>query len=190
MAKSSNAFNASALLVALTMAIILVTTSLTSGIPISQNAFAYDTRTQATSQTSACGSGQIPTNIGCQNIGSSIQGDTNAVNIIGQQQFPTRGAEPPPPADSATLIVIKNVECIEGAQCQILPRAAAFTLTVIPIGGDAISVEGSSDGRRVTLPSGEYQVIEDPNPPVPPGLEFIGPEFGSECSGSIQAGAC
>jgi hypothetical protein len=61
-------------------------------------------------------------------------------------------------------------------------------LTVVQIGEDPIPVAGSSDGRRVTLPPGEYQVIEDPNPPVPPGLNFIGHEFGSECSGTIQAG--
>ena len=41
---------------------------------------------QATSQANACGNGKLPLNVFCQNIGSQVQGDENAVAIDGTQQ--------------------------------------------------------------------------------------------------------
>jgi hypothetical protein len=43
-------------------------------------------KNQATSQANACGNGKLPMNIFCQNIGSQIQGDENAVAASGLQQ--------------------------------------------------------------------------------------------------------
>ena len=43
---------------------------------------------QATSQANACGNGDMPTNVGCQNSASQIQGDENGVGIVAQQTFP------------------------------------------------------------------------------------------------------
>jgi len=43
---------------------------------------------QATSQANACGNGELPLNVGCQNTGSQIQGDENAVAQTAQQAFP------------------------------------------------------------------------------------------------------
>ncbi len=40
---------------------------------------------QATSQANACGNGFLPENVFCQNIGSQIQGDENAVAANGAQ---------------------------------------------------------------------------------------------------------
>jgi hypothetical protein len=61
-----------------------------------QNAFAArHTRNQAMSQTNACGNDSFPTNIGCQNTASQIQGDENAVTLAAQQTFPA-GVSPPP----------------------------------------------------------------------------------------------
>jgi hypothetical protein len=48
------------------------------------SAFAYE-KSQATSQANACGNGELPLNVFCQNINSQIQGDENAVNVIGVQ---------------------------------------------------------------------------------------------------------
>jgi hypothetical protein len=53
------------------------------------NAFAdgkkhYD-KNQATSQANACGNGKLPLNVFCQNIGSQVQGDENAVALDGFQ---------------------------------------------------------------------------------------------------------
>jgi hypothetical protein len=53
------------------------------------NAFAdgkkhYD-KNQAISQANACGNGELPFNVFCQNIGSQVQGEENAVAIDGVQ---------------------------------------------------------------------------------------------------------
>ena len=40
---------------------------------------------QATSQANACGNGFLPENVFCQNIGSQVQGDENAVAASGAQ---------------------------------------------------------------------------------------------------------
>jgi hypothetical protein len=65
----------------------------TAEMAITGYAFAYN-RNQATSAaaTNDCGNGQVPTNIGCQNTDSQIQGDENSVALTSQQTFP--GASP------------------------------------------------------------------------------------------------
>jgi hypothetical protein len=54
--------------------------------PIGNDAFAkkYE-KSQAASQANACGNGDFPFNIFCQNIDSQLQGDGNAINIIALQ---------------------------------------------------------------------------------------------------------
>jgi hypothetical protein len=42
-------------------------------------------KNQAISQANACGNGELPLNVYCQNIGSQIQGDENAVAPSGAQ---------------------------------------------------------------------------------------------------------
>ena len=42
-------------------------------------------KSQALSQANACGNGEMPLNVFCQNLASQIQGDGNAMNIIGAQ---------------------------------------------------------------------------------------------------------
>jgi hypothetical protein len=56
----------------------------------------YD-KNQATSQANACGNGELPLNIGCQNIGSQIQGDENSVALAADQVFPEFEEEEPEP---------------------------------------------------------------------------------------------
>ena len=69
------------------IAAMLVTTSLVS----TNDAFAdkkkYE-KNQAISQANACGNGELPLNIGCQNIASQVQGDENAVAQAAEQFFP------------------------------------------------------------------------------------------------------
>jgi hypothetical protein len=48
-------------------------------------------KNQATSQANACGNGELPLNIGCQNVGSQIQGDENGVALSADQSFPEIG---------------------------------------------------------------------------------------------------
>jgi hypothetical protein len=45
-------------------------------------------KNQAISQANACGNGELPLNVGCQNIASQIQGDENAVSQAAEQAFP------------------------------------------------------------------------------------------------------
>jgi hypothetical protein len=42
-------------------------------------------KNQAISQANACGNGELPFNVFCQNIGSQVQGEENAVAIDGTQ---------------------------------------------------------------------------------------------------------
>ena len=65
---------------------------------IADSAFAtkYD-KNQALSQANACGNGELPLNVGCQNIASQIQGDENAVSLATDQVFPAFEEEEPEP---------------------------------------------------------------------------------------------
>lgn len=45
-------------------------------------------KNQATSQANECGNGELPLNVGCQNVDSQIQGDENAVSQAADQFFP------------------------------------------------------------------------------------------------------
>jgi hypothetical protein len=76
-------------------AMLLATTAIS--MSTTQNAFAgkYG-KNQATSQANACGNGELPLNIGCQNTGSQIQGDENSVALAAQQTFPATDVTPTP----------------------------------------------------------------------------------------------
>jgi hypothetical protein len=75
-------------------AMLLATVAASMATP--DNAFAYK-KNQAASQANACGNGEIPTNVGCQNTGSQIQGDENSVALAAQQTFPEVTPIPPVP---------------------------------------------------------------------------------------------
>jgi hypothetical protein len=59
-----------------------------TALSTTDNAFAgkkkYE-KSQAASQVNECGNGELPLNVFCQNLLSQIQGDGNAVNLIGVQ---------------------------------------------------------------------------------------------------------
>ena len=42
---------------------------------------------QAVTQTNACGDGDMPMNVGCQNTASQVQGDDNAAVLASAQEF-------------------------------------------------------------------------------------------------------
>jgi hypothetical protein len=67
-------------------AVMLIATTAISNITTG-SVLAYD-KNQAKSDINECGNGQVPTNIGCQNIDSQIQGDENSVALAGVQTFP------------------------------------------------------------------------------------------------------
>ena len=64
-----------------TMAVMLVGATV---LATSESAFASD-KNQAVSQANACGNGELPLNVFCQNIGSQVQGDENSVAATGSQ---------------------------------------------------------------------------------------------------------
>jgi uncharacterized membrane protein len=68
------------------VAVMLVATSAAA----TEDAFAGKKKkyNQAISQANACGNGALPLNVGCQNVGSQIQGDENAVAQAADQVFP------------------------------------------------------------------------------------------------------
>jgi hypothetical protein len=170
--------------------IVTAATSSSNTYPLTQNndittnyafAKAYE-NTQTTTQADACGNGKLPLNILCQNIGSEIQGDENAISIIGLQ---TGGdVRQPPVVERATLNVIKQVICPAGSVC---PPPGEFTISVSGTDPDPSSFSGSAMGTAVSLEPGTYQVTEVA-PATPTGLIALPPVFSAGCSGDIQAG--
>ncbi|MFZ0326821.1 MAG: hypothetical protein WBP64_11530 [Nitrososphaeraceae archaeon] len=79
------------------IAIIAISAILMTTVIISQDAFAKckkyrghgssssssNSQSQAIAQANVCGNGNLATNIDCQNLASQIQGNGNAVNVIG-----------------------------------------------------------------------------------------------------------
>lgn len=77
--------NTKYLLLVATMTVMLVgATSLSTTDSALAGKKNYE-KTQAASQANACGNGELPLNVFCQNLLSQIQGDGNAVNVIGVQ---------------------------------------------------------------------------------------------------------
>ena len=82
--RSCYQMNAKYMFIVAAMAVMLVgATALAT-----EDAFAgkkkYD-KNQAVSQANACGNGELPLDVYCQNIGSQVQGEENAVAIDGVQ---------------------------------------------------------------------------------------------------------
>ena len=69
-----------------TMAVMLIGAT---ALATTDSAFAdgkkHYENSQAISQANACGNGFLPENVFCQNIGSQVQGDENAVALDGFQ---------------------------------------------------------------------------------------------------------
>jgi hypothetical protein len=68
------------------MVAVITATLVGATVITADSAFAtkYD-KNQAISQANACGNGELPLNVFCQNIGSQVQGDENAVALDGFQ---------------------------------------------------------------------------------------------------------
>jgi hypothetical protein len=73
---------------------VLAATLVGTAAITADNAYAtkYKEKNQAISQANACGNGELPLNVGCQNVGSQIQGDENGVALAADQTFPEIGA--------------------------------------------------------------------------------------------------
>lgn len=174
---------------AIGIAVMLLGTTAISTLTATESVLAYR-HSHATSQVNDCGNGELPLNVGCQNTGSQIQGDKNTIALSSQQTFP------PPPPTTGTLIVIKVVECLAGAQCASLPDPSIFEMNVFaacpPEGGACNDFEifpGESDpGTTVTIEQGDYFVMEDFPPSFPSDLEVVDIDASPGCSGTLEAG--
>ena len=183
----------SSLMLMLTVAILFGSIVTTVGFPTMTRVLAYES-SQAGSLANACGNGEEPFNILCQNLLSQIEGDGNAVNIIGLQTGGERTTTPPEPPTTATLIVKKLVVCDDpqGRDCPNLPSPSDFEIQVsgnpTPI---PPSAEGSATGTSFILGPGAY-VASESRPLIPTGLEFVGMVRSVDCddagNGPIQAG--
>ena len=73
---------------------VLAATLVGTAVITADSAYAtkYKEKNQAISQANACGNGELPLNVGCQNVGSQIQGDENYVELAADQVFPEIGA--------------------------------------------------------------------------------------------------
>ena len=69
---------------AMTVMLIGATTLATTDSAFAGGKKHYE-KNQAISQANACGNGFLPENVFCQNIGSQVQGDENAVALDGFQ---------------------------------------------------------------------------------------------------------
>jgi hypothetical protein len=164
-------------------AIMLLAT--TTSMATTGNVFASD-RNQVTSQFNDCANDKMPTNVGCQTIDSQIQGDKNSVDLTAQQKFPSKTTEPPPPSETATLIISKNVECADGRECPGLPEPDDFLITVTPSNGPQPDpVPGSSEDTSVTITPGEYS-IDETGPEDPDGLDFVVSTFSIDCNSATN----
>jgi hypothetical protein len=174
-------------------ALLFVISAVSTITPESVSAYQ---RNQAASQTSDCGNEFTPTNTGCQNADSQIQGDENSVALAAQQTFPEAKlvqkpshpppTTPPPPSEpqTATLNVVKKLICpTEATNC---PEPEDVLIDVFGNNPDPSSFRGSSMGTPVSLNPGPYDVGE--GIPIIQGLVILPPVLSPECSGNIQAG--
>jgi hypothetical protein len=72
--------------VAAVAAMLIATSALATEDAFAGKKKGYE-KNQATSQANACGNGKLPLNVGCQNVGSQIQGDENSVAQAADQWF-------------------------------------------------------------------------------------------------------
>jgi hypothetical protein len=72
------------LVVAAVTAMLIGATALSTTDSVFAGKKKYE-KSQAASQANVCGNGKMPYNVFCQNLLSQIQGDGNALNIIGVQ---------------------------------------------------------------------------------------------------------
>jgi hypothetical protein len=83
--RSAISMNTKYMFVVAAMAVMLVgATAFATDSAFADGKKHYD-KNQAVSQANACGNGELPLNVFCQNIDSQVQGEENAVSATGSQ---------------------------------------------------------------------------------------------------------
>lgn len=178
------------------MAVMLLGTAAVSNITPG-SVFAYRNN-QATSEANDCGNGDEPFNILCQNLVSQIQGDGNAVNLIGSQ---TGGREIPGGSGVPTIQVRMTVLCPTDFVCPG-PRdfLNALSITTVPQSvlerGSVMDLNPEQAVQDIFFLDAtelQFSIRIDPSllPPAPPGLRLqldtqtysgtVNPEQSSTC---------
>jgi hypothetical protein len=107
------------------------------------SAFAYE-KSHAISQVNDCGNGEAPTNIGCQNTDSQIQGDENVASLASQQSFPGEGVVPP-----------DEIGCPDDTVWDITVVEDEPTADVFPLGIVICLFEGLGEQDAFAIPPGD-----------------------------------
>ena len=169
------------LIVMITIAILFGSLVTTAGFPTMTRVLAYES-SQAGSGANDCGNGENPFNILCQNLLSQIEGDGNAVIIMGSQ---TGGERTPEPPTTGILRVIKEVVCPAGiSDC---PSPEGFEIKVTGNSPNPPSFQGSLTGVDVSIGPGSYSV-EEPTITELPEDTINKVSLSEECSGTISIG--
>jgi hypothetical protein len=170
----------------------------TTEMAITGYAFAYN-RNQATSAANDCGNGHVPTNIGCQNTDSQIQGDGNSVELTSQQTFPpilarftVAGTGESErifcgPVSNRGFNVELEFSAEEGRDGTV---TGTFNLQFSGFDGVAVNADGTitygtTDGNTFTL-SGELPSQSICAPPVEPNLVTISGDCGDDVTITYQ----
>jgi len=171
-------------IVAAVAALLLATTAISA---TSHNVFATYKRNQATSQANACGNEFLPTNVGCQNTGSQIQGDENGVALAAQQTFPEvdmqkdhKKVKPVPPVDvGCPTETVWDITIREQEAGQALPIDTVVCLiqglgnhpaVVIEPGEDPMDANVNTNQPNVAncnAPEQQLAQVTSGNPPNP-----------------------
>jgi hypothetical protein len=187
-------FTLVAVLALATVMLVVATTEMA----ITGFAFAYN-RNQATSAANDCGNGQVPTNIGCQNADSQIQGNENSVDLTSQQTFlgvsPTGFSATGTGESDRIFCGISNrgfnveleFSAEEGRDGTV---TGTFNLQFLGFDGvafnaDGTITDGTTDGNTFTL-SGELPGQTICVPPVEPNLVTISGDCGDDVTITYQ----
>jgi hypothetical protein len=148
--------------------LLLITTSTVASTINPVHLFAYE-KSETASQASECGDDFMPTNIGCQNTDSEIQGDENAATQTAQQTFPQVEKEarqllppPPPPPTEPPSGQELEVRKVDGDPVRVQGRSVGLALAAcapeeVPTGGGLEVSASLNEAKFLALNTGQIQ---------------------------------
>jgi hypothetical protein len=139
---------------------------------------------------------QLQTSASCLNDLNSVQ-DSDGASIASTPfnaapsqaidiELGERTPVPPAPPQTASLTVVKQVECSDEIIDLDLCQPEAYTMNVDANNPDPSSFQGSDAGTTVSLEPGPYDVTEEF--PAPPAGVVVTRDLSPGCSGNIESG--